>query len=88
MEIEFDPAKDAKNQEKHGISLAEAGRLDWDSMYVRPDTRFDYGEERFKGIAPLGARLYTVIFTPRNETKRIISLRKANQKEFDEYEQS
>jgi len=30
MRIEFDPAKDASNQEKHGLSLALAAGLDWD----------------------------------------------------------
>lgn len=86
MKITFDPAKDAINRQKHGISLAEAARLDWDGMLVVPDLRHDYGEDRYRGIAALGDRLYSVIYTPRDDTIRVISLRKASQKEFDEYE--
>jgi uncharacterized DUF497 family protein len=86
MKITFDPDKDAINRDKHGVSLAEAARLDWNGMQVVPDLRYAYGEDRYKGIAALGNRLYAVIYTPRDDVKRIISLRKASQKEFDEYE--
>ncbi len=30
MKIEFDPAKDASNHEKHGVSLTLAAELDWE----------------------------------------------------------
>ncbi|WP_118184557.1 BrnT family toxin [Paraburkholderia phosphatilytica] len=80
-------AKDASNQAKHGVSLAEAARLDWDGMLVVLDTRHDYSEDRYRGIALLGWRLYSVVFTPRDETMRIISLRKASNMEIDAYEQ-
>lgn len=74
--------------QKHGVSLADAVRLDWDGMRVKLATRRDYGEERYLGIALLGDRLYSVVFTPRDETLRIISLRKASNTEIDAYEQS
>ena len=48
MEIEFDPAKDAINLRKHGLSLADVARMDWDSVVVLPDVRFDYQEARFR----------------------------------------
>lgn len=32
MRIEFDPAKDASNQIKYGLSLGMAGELDWESV--------------------------------------------------------
>jgi uncharacterized DUF497 family protein len=87
MKITFDPAKDAINKERHeGTSLAEAVRMDWDGMLVVPDTRKAYGEDRYRGIALLGDRLYSVVFTPRDETMRIISLRRASNKEIDAYE--
>jgi uncharacterized protein len=88
MEITYDPAKDASNQAKHGVTLAQAAYLDWDGMIVLPDTRHAYGEDRYRGIALLGNRLYSVVYTPRNEDLRIISLRKASNKEIDLYEQS
>ena len=89
MEIEFDPAKDATNQRDHeGLSLADAALLDWDGMIVIQDTRREYGEDRYRGIALLGGRLHAVIFTPRGENLRIISLRRASTKEVELYEQN
>ena len=37
----FDPAKDTSNREKHGVSLGEAERLDWNHVLAKPDTRTD-----------------------------------------------
>src|SRR5690554_6813962 len=34
MNIEFDPRKDEKNTEKHGVSLADAARLEWDWVWL------------------------------------------------------
>jgi len=60
MLIEFDPAKDAVNRNKHGISLGEAARIEWDSAVTWPDRRFDYDEDRMRGLGYIGERLYTM----------------------------
>jgi uncharacterized protein len=86
MDIEFDAAKDKANREKHSVSLGEAAQLDWDAALVAPDTRHEYGEHREIGYAPMGARLYCVVFVRRGEVFRIISLRKANDREVEAYE--
>ncbi len=87
MEVEFDKAKDRRNRAKHGLSLTFARNLDWDSMVVALDDRQDYGEERWIGVAPRGGRLYTVVFTMRDEEiPRIISLRRATNSEIEHYE--
>lgn len=85
MKISFDPAKDAGNFLKHGIHLAEAAGLEWDAALVKPDSRHDYGEARKIGYAPIGSRLYCVVFVERANELRIISLRKANSREVDRY---
>jgi len=41
MLIEFDPAKDAANLRKHGVSLAEAAVFEWDTARILADDRFD-----------------------------------------------
>ncbi|EYC51719.1 hypothetical protein AZ34_11990 [Hylemonella gracilis str. Niagara R] len=87
MQIEFDPAKDAINQARHGLTLAEAGELDWETLVAKPDTRRDYGETRQIGYAVRGARLYCVVYVDRGEVRRIISLRKANSREVKSYAQ-
>ncbi len=85
MEIDYDLTKDEVNQAKHGVSLAEARLLEWDELLAKPDRRSSYGETRYIGYAPLGTRLYCVVFTDRASTRRIISLRKANSREVHRY---
>jgi len=85
MDYEYDPAKNAANMAKHGFPLSDAVLLDWDTAVTYPDTRHDYGEDRKKALGHIGARLYCVIFVDRGDVRRIISLRKANKREFKDY---
>jgi hypothetical protein len=52
MHLAFDPAKDAGNQAKHGVSLSLAGELDWEAALVWVDERFGYNELRMIALAP------------------------------------
>lgn len=88
MKIEFDPAKDTANRTKHGVSLALARELDWESALVWLDERFEYGELRIIALAPKSKILYYVAFVNRGEVRRIISLRRANRREVKRYVQS
>lgn len=83
--MDFDPAKDAANQAKHGVSLSEAVGFDFETAYVRPDDRADYGELREIAIGEIEGRLYVLVFTMRGRTCRVISLRKANRREIRDY---
>jgi len=85
MQIEYDPAKDAINRDKHGISLADALLFDWSHAQIEPDLRFDYGEPRFQATGYIGERLYFMVFCLRDKKTRVISLRKANKREFKDY---
>jgi uncharacterized DUF497 family protein len=85
MKIEFDPGKDVINTVKHGVSLAEAALIEWEWMWAIEDFRNDYGERRMIGYAPIGSRVYCVVFTKRGETRRVISLPKANRREVRLY---
>ena len=85
MHIEFDPAKDAANQTKHGVSLSVAGELDWEAALVWVDDRFEYGEMRMITLAPKTETLYYVAFVDRGEVRRVISLRRANRREVKHY---
>jgi len=88
MDTTFDPAKDVVNLAKHGVSLAEAARLDWNQALVSQDDRREYGELRHAALAPMAGHLWVVVFTDRPEGRRIISLRKANLREYRRYEQA
>lgn len=85
MEVTFDPAKESTNVAKHGVSLALATQLDWEAALVWSDERNNYGERRMSALALLGSRLYFVAFVDRTNVRRIISLRKVNDREVRQY---
>jgi hypothetical protein len=85
MQIEFDPAKDAANLTKHGVSLAVAGQLDWENALIWTDTRQHYGEPRQAALGLIDDRVYFVAFVDRGDARRIISFRKANYREAKYY---
>ncbi len=88
---EFDPDKDASNRMKHGLMM-ELGAEIFDGPFIEePDARFDYGESRFVAIGPvpsLNDRLCVVVYTWRGADRRLISFRKANEREIGKYRQS
>lgn len=85
--IEFDPAKDAKNQTKHGLSLAAADDFDWNAAVMIEDDREDYGERRHRAIGSLSNGLVVAItFTIRAQNIRVISLRPASRKERNSWQ--
>lgn len=85
MEFDWDADKDAANRAKHGVSLGEAVRLDWDRGRDVFDLRADYGEMRVSRFAYLDSRLYVCVYIVRNTVLRIISLRKANRREIRDH---
>ena len=89
MHVTFDPAKDAANLAKHGISLNEAVGFEWGTAVVWPDTRRDYGEPRMVALGYIGLRIMALVFVDRPPDKpterRIISLGKANTREVNRY---
>jgi uncharacterized protein len=85
VKIDFDPAKDAVNRDKHGLSLAEAADFDFDAAVVLMDERFDYGEVRYRAFARDAEGGYCLAFTLAGETLRPISYRRAHEKELRRY---
>lgn len=53
---------------------------------IRGDQRFPYGEERFQLLGRIEQRVFVVVYTPRLRVIRIISARKANQREVKHHE--
>ena len=87
VKITYNKAKNQQNIEKHGVRLADAELLDWDLLIASIDARKDYGEVRMIGYAPINNRVYCVVFVDRDDSRRIISFRKANRREVTWYEQ-
>ena len=79
MEFEYDINKSKTNKEKHGINFEEAKAI-WlsDNVVIPAITR---GEKRFMIIGRIGKDAYSCIFTLRKKKIRIISCRKARDKE-------
>jgi hypothetical protein len=79
VEIEFDPAKDLANVNKHGVSLAKVGQLE--ILAVTENSRPEEGERRFRIYGLLDGDAYCALLTWRDNSARAISLRKANRME-------
>jgi uncharacterized DUF497 family protein len=89
MNFEWDEAKNRANIRKHGFHFAEAEEMFRGSLLARPDTREDYGEERWIGIGMIQGRFAFVAFAqPSPDIIRVISLRKADHEERKEYEKA
>ncbi len=86
MDWFFDSIKDESNLAKHGINLSVAQLLDWDDALSWIDARKDYGETRIISLVPMKQRLYCVVYVDNKFTRRVISLRKANNREINRYE--
>jgi uncharacterized DUF497 family protein len=87
VQFEWDEAKRASNLAKHGIDFVDAMEMFAAPMFVKSDERKDYGEPRWQGLGIVQGRLMVVAYTKREpNTVRIISLRKANRREKDFYQ--
>lgn len=87
MKIEFDPSKSGRNAEERGLPFSMVAELDWSSAQAVEDTRKPYPERRFVVVGFIGRRLHVVCFTPIGGGIRVISFRKANDREVRRYEQ-
>jgi uncharacterized DUF497 family protein len=85
MRYTFDPAKDAANRAKHGVSLALAEILFAGPHRTVTDDRFEYGEVRKVAFGLINDRLFVCVYADREAERRVVSLRKANQREVKRY---
>jgi uncharacterized protein len=89
LRFERDAAKCELNVRERGLDFADAVSTFEDAARkIWKDDRRDYGERRYSMLAKNAGRIFSVTFTMRNGVVRIISFRKANQREVVRYEQS
>ncbi len=87
MKFEWDESKSDACFRDRGFDFEYAVSAFADPMrLVRRDIRHSYGEERFQLTGRIEGRLFIVVYTPRARVIRIISARKANQREVKHYE--
>jgi uncharacterized DUF497 family protein len=85
MRYTHDPKKLAANVANHQVWFHEAESFEWETATLAADSRKRYGETRFVATGYIGMRLYVMVFTLRETTVRIISLRMANKREERHY---
>jgi uncharacterized protein len=86
MSFIFDPLKDQANQEKHGLSLADFQGFDPEMEPLTVvDTRIEYGETRYQTLGRINGKGYMVVTAESDEGLRIISFRRAHEKEMRRY---
>jgi uncharacterized DUF497 family protein len=85
MDYEYDPAKNSSNIARHGMPLSDAEAFEWETAVVREDDRFQYDEQRFEATGLIGDQLHVMIYCERSKVIRIISLRKATNREKKRY---
>ena len=81
MEFEWDEKKNQSNIEKHGIDFNYAKNIFNSIRVTAIDARKDYGEIRKISIGKIDSQICVVVYTERESIIRIISARKANQRE-------
>jgi len=86
MLFEWDKRKNDNNLRKHGVSFDEAKQIFAGPVLTRVDDRQDYGELREISIGRLSpGTALVVVHTQRSERTRLISARKANNRERQVY---
>ena len=84
MEFEFDPAKSAANQAKHGIDFVEAQEL-WNDRERLEIPARSVDESRLQVVGQIGDTVWSAFVTTRDTRIRIISVRRARDEEEAAY---
>ncbi|TXI11687.1 MAG: BrnT family toxin [Polynucleobacter sp.] len=86
MTFEWDELKSDQCKKLRGFGFDQMISVFSDShKVITPDKRHDYGEDRFEMLAIFRETIFVVIFTLRIAAIRIISARKANEREKKRY---
>ena len=81
MKFEWDETKRQTNLHDHKLDFAEAEIIFSGITFTFEDDRFEYGEDRFITLGLLRETVVVIAHTERNDTVRVISMRKATKNE-------
>jgi uncharacterized DUF497 family protein len=84
--IEFDDVKREITLFVRGLDMARANEIFEASHMDQIDYRKDYGELRIRTFGYLDSRPVFIVWTYRGPIRRIISMRRANEREIKKYE--
>ncbi len=85
MEFDWDENKNQENIRRRGISFQRASKIFNGDVLEWEDTRKDYSERRMSTIGRAERRLLRVVYTKRGNKTRIISARKADKDDRQDY---
>ncbi len=85
MDIEFDPAKREATLRERGLDFLDAATVIESAVDTVEDMRIDYGEVRLLTFGRLNHRLVVVVWMETERGIRVISMRKANEREQRRY---
>ncbi|MDR3424692.1 MAG: BrnT family toxin [Alphaproteobacteria bacterium] len=88
MDYEWDDGKNERNVLERGLDFNLVRFFAWDDALIVEDVRRDYGERRFRALGEIEGKLYVLIYTMRERGLRVISLRRANERERVIYEKT
>jgi uncharacterized DUF497 family protein len=83
VEITFDPRKSERNLRERNLGFEQAMDFDYTSASYFGEVR--KGEHRLVAVGYLGNRLHILCFLPKVGGVRVISFRKANDREARKY---
>ncbi|WAP67112.1 BrnT family toxin [Jiella pelagia] len=83
VSFEWDPAKAEANVAAGRPPFTDVHRFDFATAAIFRDERRNYGEVRKIAIGIVGERHHVLVYTERAGRVRVISFRKANQREVD-----
>ena len=83
MNIEYDEAKRLLTLRERGLDFADATKVFAGDYLEFIDDRNDYGEDRYIIYGELDGRAVAIVWTPRDDTRRIISMRHVHDEELE-----
>lgn len=86
-EIEYDLRKQQDTLKHRGLDFNDAPAVFAGNTFSMVDDRQDYGEERIITVGKLSGKVTVIVWTQRGTKRRIISMRYANERERQRYEQ-
>ena len=87
MKFEWNAAKSAENKAKHGIDFDTAKSIWLDENRIEIQAPYPVEDRTGSLIGRYQGKLWTAIYTMRDDTIRIISVRRAREKEARFYEE-
>ncbi|MBB6146264.1 hypothetical protein HNQ77_004236 [Silvibacterium bohemicum] len=83
MQIAFDPRKNERNIRERGLSFEQAADFDFETATTFPEMR--NGQLRLVSVGYLYRRLHLICYIETEDGIRVISFRKANDREARKY---